>query len=269
VGDEELAQDFAGRAGWILVGGIVAIIALLMSLPFAAYALLPCRGGGMKTLCTSEPRDPTTGEWVEFYLFAAAVMLLPVLLRVRMMLARYPWRRSIAIAPVVCGLMVLLSALLGDPGWLFGFLIVWFIIAENWIFVDWMNAADRLPTTANREPARRPAPLSWSASMLPNDPPAARRERVQAQFGAFYDEVLALFCRHDPIHICAPSVNPDEYAPEVETVLPRLAAATCAAEIQQVLYEEFVRWFGSTGEHADYADLALDLWAAWGRYTAA
>jgi hypothetical protein len=35
----------------------------------------------------------------------------------------------------------------------------------------------------------------------------------------------------------------DEYEPEVTTILPRLPQATCAAEVERIIREEFAYWF--------------------------
>jgi len=56
----------------------------------------------------------------------------------------------------------------------------------------------------------------------------------------------------------------DEYAPEVRTILPRLATVQLLDDVTDVLYEEFVRWFddGTAGPREAYEAPALEIWAA-------
>jgi hypothetical protein len=57
----------------------------------------------------------------------------------------------------------------------------------------------------------------------------------------------------------------DEYDPEVSTILPRLCEARAAVEVQRIVYEEFVRWFGAdpVGPLEDYAEVAEKIWGTW------
>jgi hypothetical protein len=50
----------------------------------------------------------------------------------------------------------------------------------------------------------------------------------------------------------------DEYDPEVSTILPRLREARAAVDVQRIVHEEFVRWFGANlvGPLTDYAEVA-------------
>jgi hypothetical protein len=78
-----------------------------------------------------------------------------------------------------------------------------------------------------------------------------------------YEVVLALFVRHDPIRIASMG-NPKsatEYAAEVDTILPRLQRATSVHDVHQIVYEEFVQWFGSSaGAYERYVQIAGELW---------
>ena len=60
--------------------------------------------------------------------------------------------------------------------------------------------------------------------------------------------------------------NDDEYEPEVETILPRLPETETIEDIQQVLQEEFNRWFGSNRELDEFYVAAKEIWAAWNSY---
>lgn len=70
----------------------------------------------------------------------------------------------------------------------------------------------------------------------------ARREALRRQHGALYDAVSAILFEEDPIGINFGS-NADEYEPEVDTILPRLAGCVTVEDVRAVVHEEFVRWF--------------------------
>lgn len=68
--------------------------------------------------------------------------------------------------------------------------------------------------------------------------------------------------RADPIGLLAMGCPADEYAPEVGTIVPRLKAAESAQDVQAILHEEFVRWFGDAGPLESYKTAAEDVWVA-------
>ena len=67
--------------------------------------------------------------------------------------------------------------------------------------------------------------------------------------------------RADPIGL-AMGCPTDEYAPEVGPIVPRLNVANIADDVQSILYEEFVRWFGEAGPRDLYKTAADDVWNA-------
>ena len=77
-----------------------------------------------------------------------------------------------------------------------------------------------------------------------------------------YEAVLEILFRHDPLRICM-AENPKretEYANELDTILPCLSVSLPVDEIQQVVYEEFVRWFGASARSPEcYRKIALEL----------
>ena len=89
----------------------------------------------------------------------------------------------------------------------------------------------------------------------------AERRNVQRQYKALFDEAVTLFYRFDPIEF-GPEVPADEYEPEVETILPRMASCHEAADVQDVVYEEFGRWFSPevAGSREQYAGVSVALW---------
>lgn len=100
--------------------------------------------------------------------------------------------------------------------------------------------------------------------------------RLKARFGELFDEVEQILFRHDPIGIAftdhdSVAVNPDEYAPEVETILPRLESARTESDLTDIVYEEFLGWFGDAeivGPKEQYQAIAADIWATWLRFDA-
>jgi len=57
----------------------------------------------------------------------------------------------------------------------------------------------------------------------------------------------------------------DEYDPEVSTILPRLREAKAAVDVQRIVHEEFVRWFGAdlVGPLTNCADIAEKMRGTW------
>ena len=98
--------------------------------------------------------------------------------------------------------------------------------------------------------------------------------RLKSQFGQLFTEVEQILFSHDPIEIACVGDenvvdNPDEYAPEVGTILPRLGTASTAADVTDIVYEEFKRWFDdeeTVGPKARYEALSGEIWVAWNRF---
>jgi hypothetical protein len=93
----------------------------------------------------------------------------------------------------------------------------------------------------------------------------ARRRSLKRKFGNLYDEVLTIVSRHDPVVI---SGVPDEYVPEVDTILPLLERAQSKSDVRRIVHREFVDWFGAriAGPESRYAEVAGEIWDAWQRY---
>ncbi|HVV17423.1 MAG TPA: hypothetical protein VHH90_09495 [Polyangia bacterium] len=91
---------------------------------------------------------------------------------------------------------------------------------------------------------------------------ARRRAAIRRQFGNLYDFLLALLFEVDPVGINF-ETNADEYKPEVDTILPRLRDGQSVDDVQRIIHEEFVRWFGveSAGPAAKYLTAARRLHA--------
>lgn len=92
------------------------------------------------------------------------------------------------------------------------------------------------------------------------------RRQLRNKYRNLYDATIALLLRHDPVGINF-EVNADEYAPEAGTILPKLQSCGSADDVLQVVYGEFLRWFGnSAGSKEQYDRIAADLWELWENY---
>ena len=92
----------------------------------------------------------------------------------------------------------------------------------------------------------------------------AEHRRLRAEYGALFDEVAAIFFRHDPIGINFED-NKDEYEPEARMILPRLRTCHSAEDVLAVVHEEFQRWFDPeiAGPREKYSTIANEVWILW------
>jgi hypothetical protein len=99
---------------------------------------------------------------------------------------------------------------------------------------------------------------------MPRSREEIRQSRRQARetYGELFDATAALLYRHDPMGIGFDNPNTDEYAPQAETILPRLSKCRSSGEVLPLVHEEFCRWFGiaTAGPRERYAQIASDLW---------
>ena len=100
-----------------------------------------------------------------------------------------------------------------------------------------------------------------------------RQNRLIAHFKQLFREVEQILFKFDPIGIAfvghdKVADNPDEYSPEVGTILPRLSDANSPDDVTQIVYEEFGHWFGvdEIGPKEKYVDLSNEIWLAWNHY---
>ena len=87
---------------------------------------------------------------------------------------------------------------------------------------------------------------------------------MKAEYRALFDKVATLLFRHDPAKISF-EVNPDEYETEARTILPRLRTCKAVEDVQRVVDEEFVHWFGeaTAGPAEQYCEIASEIWKMW------
>ena len=92
----------------------------------------------------------------------------------------------------------------------------------------------------------------------------AENRRLRREYGALFDEIAAIFFRHDPIGINF-EYNTDEYEPEARTILPRLRTCHSAEDVLAVVHEEFQRWFDpeTAGPREEYSTIANEVWSLW------
>ena len=92
-----------------------------------------------------------------------------------------------------------------------------------------------------------------------------RNQSLKTAYGNLYTAVSRLLREADPIGLITMGAPDDEYDPEVSTILPRLREAKAAVDVQRIVHEEFVRWFGAdlVGPLTDYADIAEKMWGTW------
>lgn len=92
----------------------------------------------------------------------------------------------------------------------------------------------------------------------------AAREAVRQSHPGLFAAVSEAMFRHDPIGINF-ETNTDEYDPEAGTVIPRLSACTSVDDVEGVLIEEFIRWFGAdvVEDRTRFAPLANEIWRLW------
>lgn len=91
------------------------------------------------------------------------------------------------------------------------------------------------------------------------------KESLSGKYKKLYDCVSRILFEND-IEGINFVTNEDEYEPEVETILPRLPEADSVEDIQQIMQEEFKRWFGSERNLEEFYVTSKEIWAAWQSY---
>jgi hypothetical protein len=84
-----------------------------------------------------------------------------------------------------------------------------------------------------------------------------RYQHLVAAVGRAIDEA-------DPIRLLEIGAPGDEYGPEIDAILPRLATVERLDDVTDVLHEEFLRWFGQgvAGPRDGYEAPARRIWDA-------
>lgn len=94
----------------------------------------------------------------------------------------------------------------------------------------------------------------------------AGHEQLTVAYRQLHSLVSAVLLEADPAHIGleAPA---DEYDSEASTILPRLKECSNAQDVQRVMAEELVDWFGADNVNSgpSLADPAKEVWDLWKR----
>jgi hypothetical protein len=90
------------------------------------------------------------------------------------------------------------------------------------------------------------------------------RRRLKLEYGKLFESIAKILFDADPIGIGFEN-NPDEYYPEVGTILPRLNSCHEEGDVVRVVHEEFVRWFdtATAGRREIYRKIAGEVWTLW------
>ena len=86
-------------------------------------------------------------------------------------------------------------------------------------------------------------------------------EVKQSQAEIFYS-VREIINKYDPARLIVIGAPEDEYDPEVKTIVYQLKDVRTIAEIQDLVYQEFLRWFEEksiVGEWDSYAEIAYEI----------
>jgi hypothetical protein len=77
--------------------------------------------------------------------------------------------------------------------------------------------------------------------------------------------VADVISRADPLELIRGGAPRDEYEPEAGAIAPRVGEAASAAELQKLVYSEFVGWFGErvAGPVSRYRVVAHGIWHQW------
>ena len=87
---------------------------------------------------------------------------------------------------------------------------------------------------------------------------------AKARYEALVNAVTTAVDAADPIGLLKSGAPPDEYGPEIGTIVPRVSKATDTVEVCRILHEEFRRWFGDdeAGPMEAYEVPAAAIWEA-------
>jgi hypothetical protein len=94
------------------------------------------------------------------------------------------------------------------------------------------------------------------------------RKRFQAQYRALYDEVLGILFRLDPIGVHVS--NSEKFIPELATILPRLRDARSPEDVERIIQQELLRWYGrrrlANLDPERLTDATIAICSAWNHF---
>jgi hypothetical protein len=87
-----------------------------------------------------------------------------------------------------------------------------------------------------------------------------QRIKLKQKYGMAYQRLSEILFAEDPAGVNF-EINTDEYEPEVSTILPRLHDCASVNDVNRVVREEFLKWFGGTATFPDrYPKVADRIW---------
>jgi hypothetical protein len=92
----------------------------------------------------------------------------------------------------------------------------------------------------------------------------AQRELLKQTQRDLFQAVLLALANADPLQLIAEEAPADEYEPEAGTIVPRLKEARDVEDVERILHEEFVTWFGAgvAGPRDAYRSASVAVWRA-------
>lgn len=100
-----------------------------------------------------------------------------------------------------------------------------------------------------------------------------RRQNFKQEYGWFYEALVRLLARADPMNLVKMGAPEDEYELEVDVILQGLNEARSPGDLGQIIYDAFVDCFGSSfaapaeqpGEQrkARFLSMGNEAWNLW------
>jgi hypothetical protein len=93
------------------------------------------------------------------------------------------------------------------------------------------------------------------------------RKEIKKQYGKLFDAISAALFEADAIGINIGD-NTDEYDPEAGTIIPRLKTAKSAEDVEIIINEEFIKWFGQeySSSNNEYKLVSEKIWLIWSEF---
>lgn len=94
---------------------------------------------------------------------------------------------------------------------------------------------------------------------------AERRRALKQQHAQLFADLTRILAEDDPMGLMDDDgLNADEYEAEVGTILPRLTDCDSSEQVQEVIAEEFSRWFNGGGKFPEhFRPTAERVWEVW------
>jgi hypothetical protein len=88
-----------------------------------------------------------------------------------------------------------------------------------------------------------------------------KKQMSKKQTTKFPKKLRSIINKHDPLNLITIGCPEDEYDPEVETIFEKLKPSNTEEEVLDIVYEEFIHWFGKSAGHKDsYIEVSKDVY---------